>query len=67
MSKPLLSLNMNMPQILKYGYGMKNSIIRFSVPTKKGKKRINLYLKIDEKSLLSNNGFNVTEMYFKNE
>ena len=67
MAKPLLSLNMNMPQILKYGYGMKNSVIRFSVPTKKGKKRISLYLKINEKSLLSNNGFDVDEMYFKNE
>ena len=67
MAKPLLSLNMNMPEILKYGYGMENNIIRFSVPNKKNKKRINLYLKIDEKSLLSNNGFDVDEMYFKNE
>ena len=65
MAKPLLSLNINMPEILKYGYGMENSVIRFSVPTKKDKKRINLYIKIDKKSLLSGNGFDVTEIYFK--
>jgi len=67
MSNTYLKLNLTMPQILKYGYGMENSVIRLSVPAIKGKKRINLYLKIDAKSLLSNNGFDVEKIYFKNE
>jgi hypothetical protein len=65
MAKPLVSLNMYMPEILKYGYGMENSVIRLSVPDKKNKKRINLYIKLDKKSLLSGNGFDVSEIYFK--